>query len=127
MLRLTNSVPKYRKQRASGQAVVTLNGRDHYLGAWKSKASRIEYDRPIGEWSQNGRCLPKELQNDLTVSELIVAYWRHAQAYYVKDGRATDEQAGVKSAMRHLCELHGHRAVSEFGPLALKAVQQGPP
>jgi hypothetical protein len=26
------SFPKYRKHKASGQAVVTLAGRDHYLG-----------------------------------------------------------------------------------------------
>ncbi len=26
------SVPKYRKHRASGQAVCTIGGRDHYLG-----------------------------------------------------------------------------------------------
>ena len=32
MPRLTNAAPKYRKHRASGQAVVTLNGKDHYLG-----------------------------------------------------------------------------------------------
>src|SRR3990167_6392065 len=31
MPRLTNATPKYRKHRASGQAVVTLNGKDHYL------------------------------------------------------------------------------------------------
>ncbi len=29
---LKNAVPKYRKHRATGQAVVTLNGRDFYLG-----------------------------------------------------------------------------------------------
>ena len=32
MPKLSNSAPKYRKHRASGQAVVTLNGRDFYLG-----------------------------------------------------------------------------------------------
>ena len=32
--------PKYRKHRASGQAVVTLNGRDIYLGPHGTKASK---------------------------------------------------------------------------------------
>ena len=32
MPRLVRTLPKYRKHKASGQAVVTLNGRDHYLG-----------------------------------------------------------------------------------------------
>ncbi len=32
MPRLTQAVPKYRKHRASGQAIVTISGQDHYLG-----------------------------------------------------------------------------------------------
>ncbi len=37
MPRLTISIPKYRLHRASGQAVVTLNGRDFYLGKYNSQ------------------------------------------------------------------------------------------
>ena len=47
MPKLTYSLPKYRKHRASGQAVVTLNGRDFYLGPHGSKVSKMEYDRLI--------------------------------------------------------------------------------
>ena len=43
------SVPKYCKHKASGQAVVSLNGRDCYLGPHGTKASKTEYDRVIGE------------------------------------------------------------------------------
>jgi len=43
--RLTNSSPKYRKHRASDRAIVTLNGKDHYLGPHGTKASKAEYDR----------------------------------------------------------------------------------
>jgi hypothetical protein len=57
MPRLSNSLPKYRKHKASGQAIVTLNGRDIYLGPHGTKASKREYDRIIGEWLQNGRQL----------------------------------------------------------------------
>jgi hypothetical protein len=39
-----NRLLKYRKHRASGQAVVTLNGRDFYLGPHNTKASKLEYD-----------------------------------------------------------------------------------
>ena len=35
---LTRSVPAYRTHRASGQAVVTLNGRDFYLGPLSDRA-----------------------------------------------------------------------------------------
>jgi hypothetical protein len=44
MPRLSKSLPSYRKHRASGQAVVNLNGRDYYLGPYGTKASKLEYD-----------------------------------------------------------------------------------
>lgn len=44
------STPKYRKHRPTGQAVVSIAGKDYYLGPHGTKASRIEYDRLIGEW-----------------------------------------------------------------------------
>ena len=34
-----------------------MDGKDHYLGPWKFKASIAEYDRLIGEWLANGRRL----------------------------------------------------------------------
>ena len=43
-------VPKYRRHKPTGQAVVTLSGKDHYLGKWNTAASKAEYDRLIGEW-----------------------------------------------------------------------------
>jgi hypothetical protein len=39
--------------------VVTVNGRDIYLGKWNTKANRAEYERLIGEWLVSGRCLSK--------------------------------------------------------------------
>ena len=47
MPKLSTAVPKYRKHRASKQAVVTINGRDHYLGPHGTKASRLKYDRLV--------------------------------------------------------------------------------
>jgi hypothetical protein len=55
MPKLLHVTPKYRHHRPSGQAVVTLDGIDHYLGPWQSKASKEEYDRLTGEWLANGR------------------------------------------------------------------------
>ena len=50
-------VPKYRYHRPSGQARVTIEGRDFWLGPHKSKASLVEYDRISNEWLANGRQL----------------------------------------------------------------------
>ena len=68
-------IPAYRHHKARNLAVVRIDGRDHYLGPWKSKASYLEYDRVIAEWMANGRTLKYDADSDpkssLTVTELI--------------------------------------------------------
>jgi hypothetical protein len=61
--------------------VVTLDGRDFYLGPHGTEASRAEYDRLLGEWLANGRRLPASAGPDLRVVELIAAFWKPAQTY----------------------------------------------
>jgi hypothetical protein len=124
MPRLSKSLPKYCKHRASGQAVVTLNGRDFYLGPHNTKASKIEYDRLIGEWLANGRNLHNGEASDLTVAELLLQYWKFAKGYYRKNGEQTSEVPAIKSALRPLRELYGSQPAQEFGPLALEAVRR---
>src|SRR3954468_1569029 len=83
MPRLTKSVPSYRKHRATGQAVVTVNGHDYYLGPHGTKASKLEYDRLIGEWLASGRSPAFGRPADsITIAKLLLAYLTHAKAYY---------------------------------------------
>ena len=117
-------VPSYRRHRPSGQAVVTLNGCDIYLGKWNTRASRAEYDRLIGEWLVGGRCLPRGENGDLAVAELALRYWRFAKGYYRKDGRPTSELAEYKALLRLMSKRYGATPARDFGPLALKAVRQ---
>ena len=53
MPRLTRFSPRYRTHGASGQAIVTLSGRDYFLGPHGAKASKLEYDRLVARtaWS----------------------------------------------------------------------------
>ena len=51
-------IPKLRHHKPSGRAVVTLNGRDFYVGPHRSAQAKVEYDRLIAEWLANGRSLP---------------------------------------------------------------------
>ena len=98
--------PKYRKHRASGQAVVTLYGRDFYLGPHGTKASRTEYDRLISEWLAAGRpSQAPSVQNDITVVELAAAYRKYAKSYYVKHGKPTDTMHQVNRATEIICVL----------------------
>ena len=116
-------VPKYRKHKASGQAVVTIAGKDLYLGRWNTKASRVEYERLVGEWLAGGRCLP-ELDGGPTVAELALGYWRHAKNYYRKDGQPTGSLDRIRVACRLLRETYGKTPANEFGPLALQSLRQ---
>ncbi|MDA8563105.1 site-specific integrase [Mariniblastus sp.] len=121
----SKSLPKYSKHKASGQAVVHLSGTDFYLGPHGTKASKIEYDRLVGEWLANGRRLSvvsNEVQ--ITIVELCAQYWRFCKTYYVKNGEATNEQAGVKAAIRFLKINYAKSFARDFGPLALEVVRQ---
>jgi len=121
----SNHLPKYRKHRASGQAIVTIRGRDHYLGPHGTKASKVAYDRLISEWLAVGRrsTAPQQDPTSLTVAELILAYWKFVKGHYVKNGKPTSEQPAIRWAVKPLKELYGRTAAVEFGPVALKAVR----
>ena len=128
MSRLARLAPAYRRHAASGQAVVTLDGRDHYLGTHGTKASKLEYDRLIGEWLANGRRLATGATGDTTVVELAAAFMTHARAYYRDpDGttaREADNYANVLRPVSPLIRLYGRKSAADFGPLALKAIRE---
>jgi len=119
--------PAYRLHKARHCAVVTLRGKNHYLGPWQSPESHEKYARLIAEWRRNNGVLPAPVCSPsgvLTISELVLAYFRHTQARYVKHGEATSEVACVRQALRPLRQLYGTCTVSDFGPKALKDVRQ---
>ena len=123
MPRLTHQVPKYRKHRASGQAIVTIAGRDHYLGPHGTKASHALYDRLVAEFLSAGRQVIEPAKaSSVTVVEVLAAFWRHCKVYYVKDGKPTHERAAFKRIIRDVRKLYGTVPAMEFGPRSLKAV-----
>lgn len=126
MPRLTRSVPKYRKHKASGQAVVTLSGVDHYLGPHRSTTSIREYDRLVAEWLAAGRQMPVVYDDtaNVAVVELAAAFLRHAKSHYLKNGRPTAELSAMKTVLRYLRELYGRTSVAEFRPICLDAIRQ---
>ena len=116
-------VPSYRLHKSSGQAVVTLDGKDHYLGPHGSERSRAEYDRLIAEWLSIGRRAPVASAEDaLTIDELVVRYWEFAGEYYPSSAR-TNELENMRYAIRPLRKLYGQTVAGSFGPKALKSVR----
>ena len=124
MPKLTVRTPKYRLHRASGQAVVALNGRDIYLGRWNTPESKREYQRLVGQWqTNNGQLAQKTRRNMPTVDEVIMGYVGHAHRYYVKNGKPTSTIYSVRSAVHCVHKLYGRTLADDFGPLALKHVR----
>jgi integrase len=128
-----SALPTYRLHKQSGQAIVTLpdgtgGRRDVLLGRYGTPHSRQEYLRVLGEWEAAGRRLPSPqasaATHDITVNELLLAYWRHVESYYLKDGKPTSEQDVIRQALRFVKDTYGHTAAKDFSPLALKAVRQ---
>jgi integrase len=73
----------------------------------------------------NGR-LPAKVGDgpaaDPTMNELMLAYVRHVDGYYLKDGKPTKEPEVIRLALRFL-KPYGNRTARTFGPLALRAVR----
>jgi len=59
-----------------------------YLGKYKSKASREEYERLIAEFLANGKKLPPARENGsgISIEELIIKFLEHAESYYTTNG-----------------------------------------
>ena len=122
---MTARTPSYRLHKSTGLAVVTVGGKDLYLGRHGSAESRAEYDRVISEWLASGRRLvnagPGACPDGPTVNELLMAYLDFAAGYYRKGGRPTKELSNICLAIRPLRQLYGHTLATKFGPLGLKA------
>ena len=123
-------LPKYSKHKATGQAVVRLDGRDHYLGKYGTPKSQERYRQLIAEWAARKNvptartCHQPAVREDLRICELLVAYLEFADGYYRKNGQPTGEVSNVKDAVRPLGELYRDAKVAEFGPAKLKAVRE---
>ena len=88
-------IPSYRFRKGYNQAIVTLRdaqtrrAKDYWLGEYDSPESHEAYNRVIAAWINNKRRLPlPELvtaahrdQSSLTVKEVLLAYWKHAQPH----------------------------------------------
>lgn len=129
MPKLNNRLPAYRLHKASGQAVVTINSRDIYLGDYNTEESRDRYKLVIQEWLTSQKHLPPSgptgskspSPRDITINEIFLPYWEYVQKYYVKNGRQTREVGNIKAALTPLLKSYGRYPVVNFGPLALKA------
>ncbi|MFO0814281.1 MAG: tyrosine-type recombinase/integrase [Gemmatales bacterium] len=125
----TKKIPSYRLHKSTGQAVVVLNGKYHYLGLHDTPASHANYKRTLGEWLQRGsiptdttqpNTMVSQTTGNPSVNELILGYLKHCETYYQ---RSPSEITKIKLALRGLRAMYGKTTAIRFGPLALKAIQ----
>jgi len=118
-------LPKYRHHKASGQALVLINGRRIYLGTYNSPESQERYRRYITQLVAPGLAVDESrTEQALTINALILRYYRYAQTYYVKNGQPTDEVYGIRASLSRLRKLYGKTLAEDFGPKAFKLVRE---
>jgi integrase len=94
------------------------------LGPYDSEESHQEYHRLLTEWRTAGRRLPDQAAGDVTVAELLAAFWDHAAEHYRRpDGTHTSEMGNFKLAFRPLVAMYAHTSAAAFSPKALQAVR----
>ena len=125
----TNRPPAYRLHKSRSCAVVTIDGQNHYLGPYGSPESHEKYARLIAGWRAAGSHLRSiraaiTVDSGLSINELVLAYFRHVQACYVKDDQPTSEQDNIRQALRFIRKLYGTSPAGDFGPMDLKKVRQ---
>lgn len=131
MSKPSKKVPSYRYHKASGQAVVTLSGRDVYLGPHNSEEILQRYQAALAEWFASCRMAPRAATRnptkqapDLTLNEIYLPYEQFIEQHYRKYGVMTSEVASIKRALRPVLQLYGRRTATSFGPLCLKACRE---
>jgi integrase len=140
MARPKSPNPKHIKQKTRGgdRGFVILSGERKYtgpVGSWGTQEAHDTYLRLLAEWITRGRQpeapaatqspAAAEAGKGTTVNFVIAAFWQHAKAFYRKpDGTPTNEVETFRSALRPLKALYGPTPYLEFGPKALRAVQE---
>jgi len=117
-------VPSLRFHKASGRAYVVLSGKAVYCGRYGDPEAQAQYHQVIAEWLAAGQQLPAD-PAAITVKELQARFWTYAEQYYrtLTDGRVKELEQ-FRLALRPLKDLYANTPATDFGPRALKTVQQ---
>lgn len=121
-------LPSYRLHKPSGQAVVTIRGKDHYLGKFDCPESHQRFRQLVAESLTIGMVEVRRRQvadAGPTVDELIAAFWRALEqsGRYRKDGKPTSEMEWLIYSFRPLSEVFGSTPARDFGPKRLQELR----
>jgi len=130
-------VPSLRLHKASGQAVVTVRGRDIYCGRFGSPEAETTYRGVVADLLASGaevirhhglsrnasrqRPFTPPSARGITVAELLLAYTEYAERTYLPPSRECEI---VKIACRTVRELFSTLPAADFKQRHLKGVRQ---
>jgi hypothetical protein len=120
--------PKYRHYLPKNLGVVRIDGKDHYLGKFGSPESFQKYHQLLAARytpspPRSASDQPKPATETLTIDELCLRYYLHAQKYYQKNGRPTSQVLLIRLSLKVLRRLYGSALAKDFGPLSLELCQ----
>ena len=123
------AIPSYRLHKARNLAVVTIEGKDYYLGSYDTPASKQKYAALIRAWQERqeqtlpSKDEPLQPTDRVTINELILIYLKHAADYY-KPNRGENIEAGcISDALAVLQVLYARQPADAFRPRDLKQVR----
>ena len=126
--------PRVHHHRHSGKARVRLNGRDIYLGPWKSdpndRTGRRAHPDLVKEverlWALAILEQPLPTNGEFTINGLIGRFMEHVgqPGRYTQRPGKTSQIDNFKDALRQLQALYGPTPAKDFGPLRLHAVRE---
>ena len=123
-------VPKYRKHKPTGRALVEIDGRRIYLGRFGTPESEARYRAEIAKWAARQNkpldALPAIVAapagEPVLIKDLILRYWtEHATGYYQKRGKPTSEAKNIRTSLKYLRRRCGDTAGDRFDQVILGA------
>jgi integrase len=115
-------VPSYRLHKPTGLGVVTLSGKDFYLGPYDSPEARQQYLKLLSEWESSSRSQSFGEPNEyLTMAQVALSYLEYAREYYGPD---SSEYVNLKLAVKPISSLYADFPARSFGPAEFKACRQ---
>lgn len=112
-------VPKYRHHKATGQAVVTLDGKECYLGKYGTSNSHKRYTNKIAEWQHSLTQAPSLV----TVAQLSMLFMAWAEGHYIKHGEPTSEVSLIRYSLKRLNRVASEKQATEITPRIVKQIR----
>lgn len=126
MPRRKSASPAYQFH-VSGQARVSIDGRDYYLGKHGTPESYARYHAMLAAYNANGMKMPEAVPTHQESTEILV---RHVTAdFRTRVLPNYESNNGQHNRYSNLCDLldkrHGDEPVADFGPRKLEAMRDG--